>query len=64
VNLAQTDFIRNPQVSLLGRIRRQSGGVIAGDAPLKDSDEAAVDQIMGGQPVLQSSTVLICRGLL
>ena len=59
LNLAQTDFVGNPQASLLDKIGRQSGGVIARDAAaLKDRHDTAVEQIMDGlsvQPVLQST---------
>ena len=63
LNLAQTDFVANPQATLLDTIGRQSGGVIARDAAaLKDRHDTAVQQIMDGlsiQPVLQSNIVRV-----
>ena len=63
LNLAQTDFLGNPQATVLDRFGHPSAGPIARDAAsLKDRHDAAVDQIMGGlsvQPVLQSSIVRI-----
>ena len=63
LNLANSDFVPNPQESILDKFVRPSAGPIARDAAaLKDRHDAAIFQIMGGlsiQPVLQSSIVRI-----
>jgi len=57
VNLAVTDFVGSQRISSVDRLRRQSGGVIAGDAgALKDRHETI-------QPALPSSIVRVRRGL-